>query len=197
MSARVLIFSAAVIGAGVLALILVTSHESERSSPTSPAARGRDRGTGPGATGPSRRDRRTPPESERKKPTGPRPDRPELKVAESTSDPGFAAEERDEAWAKEKEREVRDRVDGLLKGIRGADAKAVDVARVECKSTRCRLRVSGADGQRFMQFVEALQSSDGFYGSASQLMLQSYTPATEAGGRASVTVVLVYDRASK
>ncbi len=192
MSARVLILSAAVIAAGVLALILVTSRNSASSHQNEPAraAGKRDsaksKGGQPGLPAPrAGADRAR---------TGPPPARPELKVTESAADPGFEDEPRDEAWADETEAFVRDRVEGLLEEIRGTNAKAVDVARVECKSSRCRLRVSGGEPKQFMQFVEALQGSRGFYGSASQLLLNGYTPAGESGGRASVTVFLVYDR---
>jgi hypothetical protein len=194
MSARVLVFSAVVIAAGVLALILVTSRESDSSDRDRPdrASGAQDRGSADPSG--SRPGLGSPRSGGSRIPTGAPPARPELKVTESSADPGFEAETRDEAWAAETEKEIRDRVEDLLQEIRGKDLQAVGVSRVECKSTRCRLRVSGGDGKRFMQFVEALQGERGFYGSASQLLLQGYTPTAESGDRASVTAVLVYDR---
>lgn len=194
MSARVLILSAAVIAAGVLALILVTSQKSNgsRREPAEARAGVEPGGASPGGSAsPGSRARAG--QLSRAPSSSPR-ERPELKVAGPTADPGFAIEERDQSWAPEKEREIRDRVDSLLEQIRGSDADAVSVARVECKSERCRLRIAGGDSKRFMQFVEALQGSDGFYGQASQLMLHGYVPAEQPGDRASVTVILVYDR---
>ena len=69
----------------------------------------------------------------------------------------------------------------------------VSVARVACRTNRCRFRVSGSDDRLFRKFVESLQEPSGFYGYAKQLALQEFRSAGK-DGTAQVTVVLSFKR---
>lgn len=94
----------------------------------------------------------------------------------------FAEEARDPRWAAAKEKLVKDTVLPLLED-------GVDVDRIECRSRRCRLAVSGTDKAAFERFVESLQDERGFLGIADQLMLRNLS---RKDGTASVDVDLVF-----
>jgi hypothetical protein len=129
----------------------------------------------------------------------PAPDRPVLPAAPSAGQtprpaltladplPRFEDEARDPAWAAEKERAVRDRVDRLLT----ESGPEVSMADLECRSRRCRFRVEGREEARFQAFLEALQGDEGFHGDAAELLLQNYRRGS-GSEPATVEVVLRY-----
>lgn len=115
--------------------------------------------------------------------------RPELTPAPPEPQAPFADEPRDQDWAPAKEVVVTTKVDELLRQVRGADAEAVDVTAIECRSRRCQLTIAGSDAGKLQALVEALQDDRGFYGDAEQIMLGGLS---EEDGRRELRATLVY-----
>lgn len=112
--------------------------------------------------------------------------RPALAAAPTALDD----EPRDHGWASVTETDLGRRLRELLTA---ANDDTIDIAKLECRTSRCRFLITGRDPTRFRQFLETLQGPSGFYGRAKQLVLKNYRPA-KGEGEASVEVVLQFGR---
>lgn len=83
----------------------------------------------------------------------------------------FEQEQRDPAWAVDQERELKLRLDRVAADLLARGAK-VTVAAAECRRTLCRIDLEATDNAGLSAFYGALETPEGLYGWADQVVLQ-------------------------
>jgi hypothetical protein len=194
---RILLLLAA-LGAGVGTFFLVRSLREPGVDPgISHPSGGADAGVaggGAGATRPADRtgDTKTAPIL----PTPPLPGGGD-DVATPPTPPGgrsyaFEQEQRDPAWADEHERELTLRMRRLVDDLskRGSN---VDVDAIECRRSLCRVSLHAKDVPALSALYGALESEQGLYGWADNILLASVEAASDGEVKTSVTAVFERD----
>jgi hypothetical protein len=111
-------------------------------------------------------------------------------VAEERS-VSFEHEVRDTGWANEQERELTMR----LRLIVGALAKAgtpIDIDSIECHRTLCRIAIHARDEAALGKMYAQLETTDGLYGWADNLVLEPIERAPD--GQVSARVLASFER---
>ena len=83
----------------------------------------------------------------------------------------FDQEQRDPAWAVDQERELKLRLDRVAADLLARGA-TVTVAAAECRRTLCRIDLEATDNAGLSAFYGALETPEGLYGWADQIVLQ-------------------------
>lgn len=103
----------------------------------------------------------------------------------------FEDETRDPAWALEHERELTLRMRKIVDGLAAAGAP-VDIDDIECRRSLCRISLHARNVDALSKMYGALESPDGLYGLADNVLLDSVQTSTD--GRVKTRVTAVFDR---
>jgi hypothetical protein len=122
---------------------------------------------------------------------GVRPDGRVTPVLEVPPSATFEQEVRDGAWADEQEREMRLRLRRVVDGL-AAGGMLVDVDGIECRRTLCRVAIHARDAAGLGRLYGSLESTEGLYGWADNLLLEDVDTAPD--GQVTTRVTAVFER---
>lgn len=104
---------------------------------------------------------------------------------------GFEQEARDTTWANEQERELTMRLRKLVDVLAKAGTP-IDIDSIECHRTLCRIGIHARDEAALGKMYGQLETTDGLYGWADNLVLEPVERA--ADGQVTARVLASFDR---
>ncbi len=120
-----------------------------------------------------------------------------VEIAHETSEPtrppslAFERELRDTGWANEQEKELTLRLRGVVDRLAARDTP-IDIDAIECRHSQCKVVVHARDAAALGQFYAALETSEGLYGWADNLLLAPVETAPD--GSVTTHVVALFER---
>ncbi|HUQ06456.1 MAG TPA: hypothetical protein VM261_28325 [Kofleriaceae bacterium] len=103
----------------------------------------------------------------------------------------FEREERDVGWASEQEKEMTLRMRRIVDALALRDTP-IDIDAIECRHAQCRVAVHARDEAALGRFYAQLESPEGLYGWADNLLLAPVVTAPD--GQVTTNFIASYER---
>lgn len=98
---------------------------------------------------------------------------------------------REVGWANEQEKEMTLRLRGIVDGL-AARETPIDIDAIECRQSQCRVAVHAKDEAALGRFYAALETPEGLYGWADNLLLAPVDIAPD--GQVTTHVIAFFER---
>jgi hypothetical protein len=103
----------------------------------------------------------------------------------------FEQEGREAGWASEQEKELTLRLRTIVDGL-AAGGTPIDIDAIECRATQCRVGIHARDAAALGRMYAQLETTDGLYGWADNLLLLPVETAPD--GQVTANVIASFER---